>query len=207
MIKWANEETLLRKHCFLPMFRHVSKSGQTLGNISEKHRETSNVSEFARKHFCFSGSKFCFRNNVSTGGQTGKHRESQMFPQQRFLVCPGPNCVTLMSDTGCRATCVFYRKKYFSPLRILKYNKSNIDNMHQGSPHPMVNTDVKKSTTRGVGTIRRIHALPENGEHHKLIKSGVPDWLKMHSPYNICYIILVISKTQRKIITVSWFYM
>jgi hypothetical protein len=42
---------LLRKHCFLPMFRHVSKSGQTLGNISEKHRETSNVSEFARKHF------------------------------------------------------------------------------------------------------------------------------------------------------------
>ena len=30
-------ETLFRKHCFLPMFRHVSKSGQTLGNISEKH--------------------------------------------------------------------------------------------------------------------------------------------------------------------------
>ena len=77
------------------MFRHVSQSGQTLGNISEKHRETSNVSEFARKHFCFSGSKFCFRNNVSTGGQTGKHlrihRESQMFPQQCFLVCPGLN--------------------------------------------------------------------------------------------------------------------
>ena len=72
---------------------NVSQSGQTLGNISEKHRETSNVSEFARKHFCFSGSKFCFRNNVSTGGQTGKHltkhRESQMFPQQCFLVCPG----------------------------------------------------------------------------------------------------------------------
>jgi hypothetical protein len=70
---WANWETLLRKHCFLPMFRHVSQSGQTLGNISEKHRETSNVSEVGRKHFCFSGSKFCFRNNVSTGGQTGKH--------------------------------------------------------------------------------------------------------------------------------------
>jgi hypothetical protein len=33
--------------CFLPMFRHVSKSGQTLGNISKKHGETSNVSEFA----------------------------------------------------------------------------------------------------------------------------------------------------------------
>jgi hypothetical protein len=85
----------LRKHCFLPMFRHVSKSGQTLGNISEKDRETSNVSEVARKHFCFSGSKFCFRNNVSTGGQTGKHlrkhRESQMFRQQCFLVCPGLN--------------------------------------------------------------------------------------------------------------------
>jgi hypothetical protein len=84
---------LLRKHCFLPMFRHVSQSGQTLGNINEKHRETSNVSEFARKHFCFSGSKFCFRNNVSIGGQTGKHlrkhHESQMFPQQCFLVCPG----------------------------------------------------------------------------------------------------------------------
>ena len=84
---------LLRKHCFLSMFRHVSQSGQTLGNISEKQRETSNVSEFARKHFCFSGSKFCFRDNVSTGGQTGKHlrkhRESQMFPQQCFLVCPG----------------------------------------------------------------------------------------------------------------------
>jgi limonene-1,2-epoxide hydrolase len=47
------------------------------------------------------------------------------------------------------------QKKYFSPLRILKYNKSNIDNMHKGSPHPMVNTDVKKSTTRGVGTIRQ----------------------------------------------------
>ena len=86
-------ETLLRKHCFLPMFRHISKSGQTLGNISEKHRETSNVSEFARKHICFPGSKFCFRNNVSTGEQTWKHlrkhRESQMFPQQCFLVCPG----------------------------------------------------------------------------------------------------------------------
>jgi hypothetical protein len=75
------------------MFRHVSQSGQTLGNISEKHRETSNVSEFGRKHFCFPGSKFCFCNNVSTGGQTWKHlrkhRESQMFPQQCFLVCQG----------------------------------------------------------------------------------------------------------------------
>jgi hypothetical protein len=75
------------------MFRRVSQSGQTLGNISEKHRETSNVSEFAGKLFCFPGSKSCFRNNVSTGGQTWKHlrkhRELQMFPQQCFLVCPG----------------------------------------------------------------------------------------------------------------------
>jgi hypothetical protein len=73
------------------MFRHVSQSGQTLGNISEKHRETANVSEFTREQFCFPGSKFCFRNNVSTGRQTGKHlrkhRESQMFRQQCFLVC------------------------------------------------------------------------------------------------------------------------
>ena len=86
-----------RKHCCdivscQCFAMHVSQSGQTLGNISEKHRETSNVSEIGRKHFCFPGSKFCFRNNVSTGGQTGKHfrkhRESQMFPQQCFLVCP-----------------------------------------------------------------------------------------------------------------------
>jgi hypothetical protein len=38
-------------------------------------------------------SLICFRNNVSTGGQTWKllrkHRESQIFPQQCFLVCPG----------------------------------------------------------------------------------------------------------------------
>jgi hypothetical protein len=32
--------------------------------------ETSNVSEFGGKHFCFPGSKFCFRNNVSMGGLT-----------------------------------------------------------------------------------------------------------------------------------------
>ena len=30
------------------MFRHVSKSGQTLGNISERHSETSNVSELSQ---------------------------------------------------------------------------------------------------------------------------------------------------------------
>jgi hypothetical protein len=37
------------------MFRHVSQSGQTQENISEKHRETSNVSEFARKKFLLLG--------------------------------------------------------------------------------------------------------------------------------------------------------
>jgi hypothetical protein len=90
------------------MFCHVSKSGQTLGNISEKHRETSNVSEFARKHFCFSRSKFCFCNNVCTGGQTGKHlrkhRESQMFPQQCFLICTGLNVTDL--QTSCNKVVV-----------------------------------------------------------------------------------------------------
>jgi hypothetical protein len=35
------------------MFRHVSQSGQTPGNISEGHRETSNVSEFSRKQILF----------------------------------------------------------------------------------------------------------------------------------------------------------
>jgi hypothetical protein len=56
------------------MFRHVSQSGQTQETLVRNIGETSNVSEFARKHFCFSGSEFCFRNNVCTGGgQTWKH--------------------------------------------------------------------------------------------------------------------------------------
>ena len=101
------------KHCFLPIFRHVSQSGQTLGNISEKHRETSNVSEFGRKHFCFPGSKFCFCNNVSTGGQTWKHlrkhRESQMFPQQCFLVFPGLYYIRKFSseENGIEVECLW----------------------------------------------------------------------------------------------------
>ena len=41
---------IVAKTLFPTNVRHVSQSGQTLGNISEKHRETSNVSEFARKH-------------------------------------------------------------------------------------------------------------------------------------------------------------
>ena len=35
-----------RKHCFLPMFRHVSQSGQTLGNTGEnigKHQMFLNL--------------------------------------------------------------------------------------------------------------------------------------------------------------------
>jgi hypothetical protein len=100
------------------MFSHVSQSGQTLGNISEKHRETSNISEFARKHFCFSGSKFCFRNNVSMGGQTGKHlrkhHESQMFPQQCFLVCPG--LYLLVLKTMSYSLAALTRKILFAPL-------------------------------------------------------------------------------------------
>jgi hypothetical protein len=36
-------------------------------------------SEFIGKHFCFPGSEFCFRNNVSRGGQTGKHYQEAKF--------------------------------------------------------------------------------------------------------------------------------
>ena len=51
---------------------------ETFENIvSRKTRKhcicNKNVSEFLGKHFGFLGSKFCFRNNVSRGGQTGKH--------------------------------------------------------------------------------------------------------------------------------------
>jgi hypothetical protein len=60
--------------------------------------------------------------------------------------------VTLIScQTGCHATCIFYRKKIFQSTENLKIqHKTNIDNMHQGSD-PMVNTDAKKSATRGGG--------------------------------------------------------
>ena len=51
----------------------------------------------------FSGSKFCLRNNVSTGGQTGKHlrkhRESQMFP--RTTMFPSlPRALKVGSSVG-----------------------------------------------------------------------------------------------------------
>jgi hypothetical protein len=43
------------------MFRHVSQSGKTLGNISEKHRETSNVSEVGRNQtFLLPGKQILF---------------------------------------------------------------------------------------------------------------------------------------------------
>jgi hypothetical protein len=71
------------------MFRHVSQTLGKLGNISEKHRGTSNVSEFGRHIFASREANFvsatmfprvdkhgtfeetsrenhkCFRNNVS----------------------------------------------------------------------------------------------------------------------------------------------
>jgi hypothetical protein len=53
------------------MFRHVSLSGQTLGNIGEKHRETSNVSEFGRKHFASREANFV---SATMFPRVGKHR-------------------------------------------------------------------------------------------------------------------------------------
>jgi hypothetical protein len=70
----------------------ANTSWETLVRNIGKHQMFLKV---CRKHFCFLGSKFCFCHNVSTSGQTWKHlrkhRESQMFPQQCFLVCPGLN--------------------------------------------------------------------------------------------------------------------
>ena len=50
----ANEETLLRKHCFL--------AAQTRKHLLKKQ----NVSEKSQKHFLFFRSKTCFRSNVSS---------------------------------------------------------------------------------------------------------------------------------------------
>ena len=67
---------------------NVSQSGQTLGNISEKLRETSNVSEFARKHFWFRRAQQCFHGwaNRETFEETSRITN---VAQQYFLVCPG----------------------------------------------------------------------------------------------------------------------
>jgi hypothetical protein len=53
------------------MFRHVSQSGQTLGNISEKHRETSNVSEFAGKIFASREANFVSATMFARVGKQG----------------------------------------------------------------------------------------------------------------------------------------
>ena len=48
---------------FFLCWKHLKTYGQT-----GKHCfRNKNVSEFLGKHFCFPGSKFCFRNNVSRG--------------------------------------------------------------------------------------------------------------------------------------------
>ena len=62
----ANEETLLRKHCFL--------AAQTGKHLLKKKQ---NVSEKSRKHFLFLGSKKCFRNKCFLSAQTGKHLGKQ----------------------------------------------------------------------------------------------------------------------------------
>ena len=59
-----------RKHCF----RH------------------KNVFEFARKHFSFQERKFCFRNNIFRGGQTGNHLHDwkhNVSTTISFLACDG----------------------------------------------------------------------------------------------------------------------
>jgi hypothetical protein len=65
--------------------------------------------------------------------------------------------------------------------------------MHQGSD-PMVNTDAKQALLGGGhyqgGHYQRGALLGGSMLPQKILKSGVPDWLKMHLPYNICYIIL-----------------
>jgi hypothetical protein len=53
------------------MFRHVSQSGQTLGNISKKHRETSNVSEFVAKIFASREASFVSATMFPRVGKQG----------------------------------------------------------------------------------------------------------------------------------------
>ena len=72
------------------MFLVLETIDNTLANYEfRKHCfRNKNVSEFLGKHFCFLGSKFCFRNNVSRVGKQGnidrKHNVSAtMFPSLR----------------------------------------------------------------------------------------------------------------------------
>ena len=60
---------------------HAHWSGEMFLQL-ETRRQTrkhcfcnKNVSEFVGKHFYFLGRKFCFRSNVSRGGQTGKREQ------------------------------------------------------------------------------------------------------------------------------------
>ena len=80
-----------RKHCFLPMFRHVSQSGQTLGNIVAETLFRANVSP------CFPEWADTIGNIRYTYRNIGKHRmflnlletflllgKQILFPQQCF---------------------------------------------------------------------------------------------------------------------------
>jgi hypothetical protein len=74
--------------------------------------------------------------NVSTGGQTGKHlrkhRESQMFPQKCFLVCPGLKArwIIVISSSGF----------FVSSMKLLiKRSDSFNTGMHACSAFPRVN--------------------------------------------------------------------
>jgi hypothetical protein len=53
------------------MFCRVSKSGQTLGKISEKHRETSNVSEIAGNIFASPEANFISETMFARVGKQG----------------------------------------------------------------------------------------------------------------------------------------
>ena len=88
----ANEETLLRKQCFL--------AAQTGKHLLKKQ----NVSQKSQKHFfLFLGSKKMFPQQMfplRANGET--FRETTMFPQ-RFLVCgglKGPTILLLRGEGG-----------------------------------------------------------------------------------------------------------
>jgi hypothetical protein len=53
------------------MFRYVSKSGQTLGNISEEHRETSSVLNLVGNIFAFREANFVSATMFPRVGKQG----------------------------------------------------------------------------------------------------------------------------------------
>ena len=80
----ANEETLLRKHCFSLMFPRRENEWKEkqmfcfLAAQTGKHLLwTQNVSEKIQKHFLRLGRKFCVRNKCCVRAQTGKHLRPQ----------------------------------------------------------------------------------------------------------------------------------